>query len=343
MTESEAKTLVEQHRKAGDLIDFLLKTRDENLKNFEMLIKHWTKEEEKEYNEKLDSHINELVETHKKNGDFDSWLEELSKNDRNRYRYVAWNPELLEHRKADDMEQYFQEIASDDEHLYWVCKNSKSEELKFYASPIFEKIIAEQRKSGDVIGWLFDWCEKTNSWKYLFSKYSSSIEKAVREQFKVEDTDKWLVEHYPLEWIVIRPILSKKETNEFDSFHFAITYCAGEREDWLFDESRLAGEYVLGLAKKKKDSAEYKRLMKIRSHMKYSKNIEALDKKIASINLSAKIKKIGLISFCALVVIGIGFCLIRHIATKDVREKQLNDEKQRVEKYEGKSGLKKIE
>ena len=339
MTESEAKTLVEQHRKAGDLIDFLLKTRDESFKDFDMLNKHWTKEEEKENCDKLYTHIDSLVEEHKKNGDFDSWLEELSKNDRNRYRYVAWNPELLEHRKADDMEQYFQEIASDDEHLYWVCKNSKSEELKFYASPIFEKTIAEQRKTGDVISWLFDWCEKNNTWGALFNEYLPT--NVIQEKYRLKhwtEAEKWLKENYPLECTVIRPILSKKETKEFEEFRIAILKCGTEDEDFL-----LKRKYVLGLAKKKKDSAEYKRLMKIRSHMKYSKNIEALDKKIASINLSAKIKKIGLISFCALVVVGIGFCLIRYIATKDVREKQLNDEKQRVEKYEGKSGLKRIE
>ena len=90
MTEQEAKKLVEEHRKAGDLIDFCLKTRDESLENWNIILKNLKKDEVTKYGEKVPSHIKELIKQHKQNGDFDAWIKELEVHEKKQIPFCKY-------------------------------------------------------------------------------------------------------------------------------------------------------------------------------------------------------------------------------------------------------------
>ena len=277
MTESEAKTLVEQHRKAGDLIDFLLKTRDESFKDFDMLNKHWTKEEEKEYDDKFEPHITALVEEHKKNGDFDSWFQDLKINDIPRCNYIRGK---------------------------FLQKELKEK---------YTKEISEHREKGDLIDFIWEEIEKENlNWKDITE---SNIRNApVEETIRFLLTDNEQHEIYNIYSIIIAPYV------------------------WLNNYNWIIDSYILKLSQKKHDTFEYKRYKKICKCVSASLR-EQIENRIKSV----KTKRIIFISLSALVILLVVGITIKCAVGNNSKDAQSNDEKQRVEKYEGKSGLKKIE
>ncbi|MBR0032080.1 MAG: hypothetical protein IJP61_07320 [Treponema sp.] len=296
MTEQEAKTLVEQHRKAGDLIDFLLKARDESLKNFEMLMEHWTEEEQKEYDDKFEPHITALVEEHKKTGDFDSWFQELKINDIPRCNYIR--------------------------------RTFLQKELK----EKYTKEVSEHREKGDLIDFIWEEIEKENfCWAAIYSPsclLDSKIDylgSATRDMGA--GSEAFIINAQVEE--NIRFLLTKNEQNEIHNIYSTI-YSGGISSD--------IDKYLYKLSKMKHDTFEYKRYKRICERVDASKR-ERIEKCIKS----EKLKRIILISLSAVVLLLVAGITVKCAVGKDSKDAHRNDEKQRVEKYESKSGLKKIE
>ena len=107
---------------------------------------------------------------------------------------------------------------------------------------------------------------------------------------------------------------------------------------WLNNYNWIIDSYILKLSQKKHDTFEYKRYKKICKCVSASLR-EQIENRIKSV----KTKRIIFISLSALVILLVVGITIKCAVGNNSKDAQSNDEKQRVEKYEGKSGLKKIE
>ena len=114
--EEYIKTL-EEHRQAGDLMDYCYSVRDESPNVFDELYLFLTKEEYDEYNEGLKKHIKQLFEAKKNNGTLNEWLDHLKKNDLVRFKHglvtavpreigEIYRAEISEHRSKGDLIDY---------------------------------------------------------------------------------------------------------------------------------------------------------------------------------------------------------------------------------------------
>ena len=131
MTEQEIKNQIEQHRKAGDLIDWAAKIRVQDGKDaFEKIEKflYLSENEEEELKSKRRYLADELCDEHKKANDWKVWLENVCATDGLMGDYVKtkfgdefkqiYSEEIPLHREQGDLIDYLWEEL--DKYCYYV-------------------------------------------------------------------------------------------------------------------------------------------------------------------------------------------------------------------------------
>lgn len=206
MTQEEWKKLIEEHRAAGDLMEYCYSVRDKSQNDWNEVKGLLSKAELTEYLKNLDNHMKDLFDSYTEKGTVDKWLNELKKNDLNRYKNVArvclreaYAKEIAEHRSKGDLIDYIWEL-SDDLKLYDVPFSAKFDSdarefkanypLEYYVlRPLLRETEREElRQLFKVVGCIgynegritdFIWDE----FKYVFKLYKSPLNSAEHKRY----------------------------------------------------------------------------------------------------------------------------------------------------------------
>lgn len=314
----EYEKLIEQHRKLGDLIQFWLEERDKNKDIYYVIDTFATEQEHNEYYKEIRPHIRKLIENHIIENDLDQWVLSLKKKDNERYIFVI-----------------------SEENVQKVLKN------------IYKKIFDEHRKTGDLIDYLWELSEEVNlSLNVISETYPAcyiseadinhmySFEKdrfgttygadSIRKQKDSENAIKLRnSEKYPIEYFILAPLLISDERSELNTLNKILSYFE-KNKAFVADKYDDEFKYIFKLSQSPKDSIEYKRYQKIRSKITKAESLEKLDKSIAKTILISRLKKIGIISGAAVILVLVGTFAINRAVTKN--DRMAKREAQRIER-----------
>lgn len=212
MTQEEWKKLIEEHRAAGDLMEYCYSVRDKSQNDWNEVKGLLSKAELTEYLKNLDNHMKDLFDSYTEKGTVDKWLNDLKKNDLNRYKNVArvclrefYAKEIAEHRSKGDLIDYIWELSDElklyhrpfsAEYDYDAEKFKENCPLEYYVlRPLLRETEREElRQLFDVVGTFGESFEDMLTWtsdkkfKYIFKLYKSPLNSAEHERYeKIRD------------------------------------------------------------------------------------------------------------------------------------------------------------
>ena len=212
MTQEEWKKLIEEHRTAGDLMEYCYSVRDKSQNDWNEVKGLLSKAELTEYLKNLDNHMKDLFDSYTEKGTVDKWLNDLKKNDLNRYKNVArvclrefYAKEIAEHRSKGDLIDYIWELNDElklwhrpfsAEYDYDAEKFKANYPLEYYVlRPLLRETEREElRQLFDVVcsfgesyeRLLADTCN--GEFKYIFKLYKSPLNSAEHGRYeKIRD------------------------------------------------------------------------------------------------------------------------------------------------------------
>ena len=212
MTQEEWKKLIEEHRTAGDLMEYCYSVRDKSQNDWNEVKGLLSKAELTEYLKNLDNHMKDLFDSYTEKGTVDKWLNDLKKNDLNRYKNVArvclrefYAKEIAEHRSKGDLIDYIWELNDElklwhrpfsAEYDYDVEEFKENYPLEYYVlRPLLRETEREElRQLFDVVhvfgesyeSLLANTCR--DEFKYIFKLYKSPLNSAEHGRYeKIRD------------------------------------------------------------------------------------------------------------------------------------------------------------
>lgn len=204
----DLKAVVEQHRKDGDLIMFVFKQFDESLEKFRSYRPFLTTEELKVFAGNLYKHLDNLVQEHKRNGDFSEWLKTLyTTNKKLGWKYVSahyaseqlrtmYAGQISEHRNTGDLMDFLWDL---------ICElglNSKAISEKYwrdnaekdfpFEDVIHHLLLDDEKKELELIFEILDKAAKNDS--HVSSCFTDEFEYILK--LFLSDKDSYLYKRY---------------------------------------------------------------------------------------------------------------------------------------------------
>lgn len=230
MTEQEIKNQIEQHRKAGDLIEYCTKL--------------WFKED-----------FNQYIVFY---GDEENFSDlELSEFEKSRRSYAKKLFE--EQRKNGDAEKWLREVSNrPDETFTWIVEDCLKEDFKRR----YSEEISLHRKQGDLIDYLWEEMEK-----YHYDPDGFCTGNLIN--ISLDDLTLFDYEEFSVEYNIIHPLLLDSEQIEIYKFS-KLDYDITKTELKYIHFLDTTGEHfkmLLDLYTSAPDSIEYKRFQKLRKRV----------------------------------------------------------------------------
>lgn len=189
-------SLVDKHRKDGDLMDFYFKESERNSYIQYVIMAFLSAQEIESFKNEKESYYLQKINEHIQKDDLENWiLEKKSYEDTYTYKFLIEKKSVQvylinKYNKDDDLEKWLFSLEKDNEELFDVI--SKQRKLQ----DIFLEKTEKHIHDGDLESWLINF-KKTDRDVYNFYIRQTIVKNALIEKhIKSDDLENWILSEY---------------------------------------------------------------------------------------------------------------------------------------------------
>lgn len=189
-------SLVDKHRKDGDLMDFYFKESERNSYIQYVIMAFLSAQEIESFENEKESYYLQKINEHIQKDDLENWiLEKKSYEDTYTYKFLIEKKSVQvylinKYNKDDDLEKWLFSLEKDNEELFDVI--SKQRKLQ----DIFLEKTEKHIHDGDLESWLINF-KKTDRDVYNFYIRQTIVKNALIEKhIKSDDLENWILSEY---------------------------------------------------------------------------------------------------------------------------------------------------
>lgn len=189
-------SLVDKHRKDGDLMDFYFKESERNSYIQYVIMAFLSAQEIESFKNEKESYYLQKINEHIQKDDLENWiLEKKSYEDTYTYKFLIEKKSVQvylinKYNKDDDLEKWLFSLEKDNEELFDVI--SKQRKLQ----DIFLEKTEKHIHDGDLESWLINF-KKTDRDVYDFYIRQTIVKNAlIKKHIKSDDLENWILSEY---------------------------------------------------------------------------------------------------------------------------------------------------